>query len=100
MSTTDHILPRQAAIQHLYKLTQKQALMVDVLLEKKVLTWQEMVTLELAPSMKAARVLIAKARKILEKFDVTINNGYGTGYFIEPADREKILKRIDRYRSG
>lgn len=92
MDTTQKNRPlnRLVSLKLVYKLTPSQGLALDMLMERQLVTADDLVEEAVAPSTTTARTVLKRLRQATsDKFQ--IQNKYAVGYWITPEIKNKIM---------
>jgi hypothetical protein len=91
---------RMLAIKRLHRLPNSAALLLDVLLDGGVVTPKTIIECGIAPSEVSARAVVCKLRKHLKAGGVQIQSQYGTGYWLDKAERDYLMSGLSELLPG
>lgn len=83
--------PRLLAIKRMFHMPTAPALLLVALLDGEVITQHVMVENGIAPSDVTARSVVSRLRKYLEAREIQIESQYGTGYWLNKDQLQKVL---------
>lgn len=69
-------------------------MLLDALLGGDVVSQQFMIDNGIAPSEVTARSVVSRLRKHLKAREIEIESQYGTGYWLDQPQRNKLLSEI------
>lgn len=88
---------RLTTIKLLFHMPQGAAMLLDALLEERVISREAMISLGIAHSKSHAGVLAHHVRRFLRPISIELQSQNFTGYWLEPTAKEKLLDYINRF---
>lgn len=98
--TTLHKPTRLDFMLVLYKLPGSQARLLEVLIDRVLVTPEHIVQMGLVRNVKGAAVLVSRLRKFLTPRNIELTCRPGYGYWLEPHAKKELMAELEGYLGG